>query len=71
MARGATQVRLVPYFLSPGMHVTQHLEEYRQRFEAENPGLQFTLAAPLGTHPGIVDIVLDVVEGGSSSDAAS
>jgi sirohydrochlorin ferrochelatase len=58
--RGARQVRLVPYFLSPGVHVTQDLEENRRQFQQNYHGVTFSLSPPLGGHPAIVDIVLDL-----------
>lgn len=60
IAQGAARVRLVPYFLSPGMHVARDLEEFRRRFEQEHPAVEFSLAPPLGGHPGILEIVLDL-----------
>jgi sirohydrochlorin ferrochelatase len=58
--QGATQVRLVPYFLSPGVHVTRDLEEHRQQFQQNHAGVHFSLAPPLGGHPAIIDIVLNL-----------
>ena len=65
---GATDVILLPYFLSPGKHVAEDLTAARDRLAARFPGVRFTLAEPLGRHP----LVLDVLEErAAEADAAS
>jgi sirohydrochlorin ferrochelatase len=56
---GADRVRMFPYFLSPGVHVSRDLEQYRLQFSREYPDVKFQLCPPMGQHPGIVDIVID------------
>jgi sirohydrochlorin ferrochelatase len=57
--QGARQVLMLPYFLSAGRHVTDDLKTFRDEMAAAHPGVNFTLCAPLGLHPRIVDVVLD------------
>lgn len=57
--RGATAVRMLPYFLSAGAHVQEDLAGFRDRFRAEYPGVTFECCPPLGLHPGIVDVLLE------------
>lgn len=57
--RGATDVRMLPYFLSMGRHVAEDLNGYRRKFAATYPNVAFTLCPPLGVHPKIVEIVLE------------
>lgn len=59
VAQGARRVRMLPYFLSAGAHVTQDLERHRGELTQAHPGTAFELCAPIGLHPLIVDIVLD------------
>jgi sirohydrochlorin ferrochelatase len=54
---GATSVVLLPYFLSPGVHVREDLTEARDRLSAEFPHVSFKLAAPLAGHPSLLDAV--------------
>lgn len=54
---GATNVVLLPYFLSPGVHVAEDLTEARDKLIARFPGVRFVLADPLGRHPLLVDVV--------------
>ena len=58
VARGATRVLMLPYFLSAGKHVTDDLQNFRNEFAKRHPNVTFTLCAPLGLHPLIVDVVL-------------
>jgi sirohydrochlorin ferrochelatase len=54
---GASAVILLPYFLSPGVHVLEDLTEARDRLTAAHPGVTFRLAEPLGRHPKLIDVV--------------
>lgn len=57
--RGATDVRMLPYFLSMGTHVADDLEGYRREFTERYPKVTFSLCRPLGVHPKIVEVVLE------------
>ncbi len=59
VAAGATSVVLLPYFLSPGKHVTEDLANARDSLAAEFPRVAFKLAAPLAGHPSLLDAVAD------------
>jgi sirohydrochlorin ferrochelatase len=50
-------VILLPYFLSPGVHVVEDLTEARKKLSDRFPQVRFVLAEPLGRHPLLVDIV--------------
>jgi sirohydrochlorin ferrochelatase len=54
---GATDVILLPYFLSPGIHVVEDLTAARNALGERFPGVRFVLAEPLGRHPLLVDVV--------------
>lgn len=54
---GASDVILLPYFLSPGKHVVEDLTAARDRLAARFPAVRFTLAEPLGRHPLLIDVV--------------
>ncbi|VTR97645.1 sirohydrochlorin chelatase [Tuwongella immobilis] len=55
--RGASQVTLLPYFLSPGVHVREDLIEARETLSKRFPEVAFRVAEPLGRHPLLIDIV--------------
>jgi sirohydrochlorin ferrochelatase len=54
---GATEVLMVPYFLSPGIHVAEDLTAARDALAARFPKVRFALAEPLGRHPLLVEVV--------------
>lgn len=57
--RGATEVRMLPYFLSMGRHVAEDLERYRGELAAGYPRVKFVLCPPLGLHPKVMEVVLE------------
>lgn len=57
--QGASEVRMLPFFLSPGTHVVDDLETYRESFEQSYPGATFILCPPLGLHPLLIDILVE------------
>ena len=69
VAAGARRVKMLPYFLSAGAHVTEDLERYRRELTERFPQVVFELCPPLGLHPLMVEIVMDRVrEGGAQRD---
>jgi sirohydrochlorin ferrochelatase len=59
VAAGATHVKMLPYFLSAGAHVTEDLERHRRELAERFPQVVFELCSPLGLHPLMVEIVMD------------
>jgi sirohydrochlorin ferrochelatase len=60
--RGATQVTMLPYFLSPGVHVREDMKEARQELSERFPQVEFRLAEPLGRHPLLLQVVIQRAE---------
>lgn len=56
--RGAEHVILLPYFLSPGKHVSEDLAEARERLARRFVEVRFTLADSLGRHPLLLEIIV-------------
>lgn len=56
--RGATQVRMLPYFLSAGAHVSDDLADYCRRFAETYPGVEVRLCPPIGLHEKLIDILV-------------
>ncbi len=54
---GAAEVVMLPYFLSPGVHVAEDLTAARDALAARFPHVRFALAEPLGRHPLLIDVV--------------
>jgi sirohydrochlorin ferrochelatase len=61
VALGAECVIIVPYFLSPGVHVERDLVDHCAQLAETFPDVQWRLAKPIGRHPLVRDIVLDRV----------
>ena len=57
VAAGATTVRIVPYFLSMGVHMQEDLTELRRQFETEHPEIAIEVLPPLGLDPRVVDVI--------------
>jgi sirohydrochlorin ferrochelatase len=57
VSAGATDVTLLPYFLSPGVHVREDLTAAMAAMAEKHPAVTFRLAEPLGRHPLLVEIV--------------
>lgn len=57
VARGATHIRMLPFFLSAGNHVVEDLEGFRKELSEEFPTCEFHLCPPLGLHPLMLDIL--------------
>lgn len=69
VALGARTVRMLPYFLSAGVHVAGDLEEHRAALAGEFPDVQFVLCPHLGRHPLLLEIVLDRLAAASPAHA--
>jgi sirohydrochlorin ferrochelatase len=62
VAAGALRVVMLPYFLSPGIHACDDMLAARAELAGRYPNVEFLLAAPLGRHPSLVDIVVQRAE---------
>jgi sirohydrochlorin ferrochelatase len=51
VARGATRVLMVPYFLSAGVHLLRDLTAARDALNRRHPGVEFRLGPALGPDP--------------------
>jgi sirohydrochlorin ferrochelatase len=51
VARGATQVLMIPYFLSAGVHLLRDLTAARDELSRRHTDVEFLLGSPLGPHP--------------------
>jgi sirohydrochlorin ferrochelatase len=58
-ALGVGRVVMLPYFLSPGIHVRRDLAGARTELARRFPEIEFLLAEPLGRHPLLIDVVAD------------
>jgi sirohydrochlorin ferrochelatase len=57
VAQGADRVILLPYFLSPGVHVRRDLRDFRDKLAGELAPATFLLGEPLGRHQLLTELV--------------
>ncbi len=60
---GATAVVIAPYFLGPGNHWDRDIPALASRAAARHPGIRHLVAAPLGPHPLLFEVVDRRVQG--------
>ncbi len=56
-ADGATTIRLLPHFLSPGNHVAVDLPRIAEASRARHPGVRIDLMEHLGADPALVALL--------------
>ena len=59
MERGAEEILVLPYFLSPGRHTQETIPDQVAALAARYPDLVFRVAGPLGLHPKLVDVLCE------------
>ena len=57
--QGASLVVVHPFMLARGRHVQEDLPRLVAEVAAQHDGVRFALAAPLGSHDGVIDAVID------------
>ena len=60
--QGATRVVCFPFFLSPGRHVQEDIPSLLEEAAAQNPGIPYTITAPLGMHKNVLALIDDTVK---------
>lgn len=58
--RGATEVIVLPYFLSAGRHVAEDIPAQVRMKQEEHPEVAIRIAAYLGGSEGIPDLLLEI-----------
>lgn len=59
--RGARDVVIAPYFLSPGKHSEHDIPALAAAAAARHPGTTYRVCQPIGMHPLMVAIIRDRV----------
>jgi sirohydrochlorin ferrochelatase len=62
-ADGATAITVLPYFLAAGNHVREDIPALLDRGRARHPGVAIEMRPYLGTHAGVVDLLLEIALG--------
>ena len=61
IACGVNRLVIVPYFLTPGMHLERDLPVLVDRISQKNRNIQVLVTESLDGHPGLVQILADRV----------
>jgi sirohydrochlorin cobaltochelatase len=67
-ARGVSDVLVVPYFLTTGIHLKRDLPRLLEELRPKYPGIRFEVAEPLDGHPALIDILIDRSERRAGSE---
>ena len=59
VARGATDILVVPYFLTLGIHLQRDLPRMVRDAEQRHPQLRIVVTPPLDGHPALAGILLE------------
>jgi sirohydrochlorin ferrochelatase len=59
VARGATRIVVVPYFLTLGKHLQRDLPALVQAIASRRQGLMIQVAPPLDGHPALAQVLAD------------
>ena len=60
-AEGVERIVVIPYFLTPGLHLERDLPRLVGRISEQHKDLQIIATAPLDGHRGLVEILADRV----------
>jgi sirohydrochlorin ferrochelatase len=71
VARGASRVLMVPYFLSAGVHLVRDLTAARDELQRRHPNVEFRLGPALGPHPLLDDLVAERIRQTDTDDSGA
>lgn len=60
VAGGAQHVIVVPFFLSPGRHVSSDIPNLVAKAAETFPGLTYEVRSHLGSHPALINVILEL-----------
>ena len=61
IARGADDIKVIPYFLFEGVHIKEDIPAEIKEFLAAHPSVKITMGKTLGADKRLADIVVDRV----------
>ena len=59
IARGATRIVVIPYFLTLGTHLQRDLPRLAREASQAHGGIEMQITLPLDGHPALVEALLD------------
>lgn len=61
-AKSVTEIKIVPYFLFPGIHIKEDIPSMAAKCAAKFPGIEITMGRPLGADERLADILVDRIK---------
>ena len=58
-AKAVTEIKIVPYFLFPGIHIKEDIPNMVSECKAKFPGVKITMGDSLGADERLADILID------------
>jgi len=62
IGRGATELVVHPYFLSPGRHYTEDIPRLCREAAANHAGVEWTMTEPLGASEQILEVIAERID---------
>lgn len=62
VTRGASEIVVFPYFLSPGRHWTEDIPALVESAAERHSNIHWLVTAPFGLHPGMLEIINDRIQ---------
>jgi len=59
VAKGATRVVVLPYFLTTGIHLKRDLPRIVEELRGIYKDVRFDVQGPMDGHPGLLDVLID------------
>ena len=59
VARGASRIVVIPYFLTLGTHMQRDLPRLAEDAARKNGGIEINVTSPLDGHPALLEALLD------------
>ncbi len=59
VAAGTHEITVIPYFLTPGLHMERDLPPLIERIAQTYSGVRITVTPPLDGHPALVQVLYD------------
>jgi sirohydrochlorin ferrochelatase len=59
VAAGAAEITVLPCFLAPGNHASEDVPRLVREAAARHRGVRVRVAEPIGTHPKLIEILLE------------
>jgi sirohydrochlorin ferrochelatase len=71
VAAGSRTVYILPYFLNSGRHVAEDIPAIVAEKRRQHPQLELVQTPILGSAPGMLDMLLDLIDTGEKSQPAA